>query len=185
MYHFFSDVGLGVITPSRPNFGRTNLKDWKSPAEAAAGFVALMEELKIDSYAVYGISGGGPTACTLAMNYPDRVKCLVLDSALTGGLKVEGTDEVQSNSFKTMVTSPIMPRGMRLFYEKKPVDFVVHNMEKMSTHTKEEQRQMAKEILEDPRRKVICDAMADVFVGPALYPESYESWYNDMDNDQK
>ena len=90
----FSDVGLGVITPSRPNFGRTNLKDWKSPAEAAAGFVALMEELKIETYAVLGISGGGPTACYLAMNHPDKVKCLVLDSAITGGLKIEGSDEV-------------------------------------------------------------------------------------------
>ena len=94
MFHVFSDVGLGVIVPSRPNFGRTKLKDWKSPTDAAAGFVALMEELKIDSYAVYGISGGGPTACTLAMNYPDKVKCLVLDSAITGGFKPEGTDEV-------------------------------------------------------------------------------------------
>ena len=94
VYHVFSDVGLGVIVPSRPNFGRTNLKDWKSPTEAAAGFAALMEELKIETYAVYGISGGGPTACTMAMNYPDRVKCLVLDSAITGGIKIEGTDEV-------------------------------------------------------------------------------------------
>ena len=94
IFSVFSDVGLGVIVPSRPNYGRTKLKDWKSPTDAAAGLVALMEQLKIDSYAVYGLSGGGPTACHLAMNHPDRVKCLVLDSAITGGLKVEGTEEV-------------------------------------------------------------------------------------------
>ena len=94
IFKVFSEVGLGVIVPSRPNYGRTNLKDWKSPAEAAAGLVALMDELKIGTYAVYGLSGGGPTACYLAMNHPDKVKCLVLDSAITGGLKVEGTEEV-------------------------------------------------------------------------------------------
>ena len=94
LFGVFADKGFRVIVPSRPNFGRTNLKNWKSPTEAAAGFAALMEELKIDSYVVYGISGGGPTSCTMAMNYPERVKCLVLEVAITGGLKVEGTDEV-------------------------------------------------------------------------------------------
>ena len=58
-------------------------------------------------------------------------------------------------------------------------------MEKMSTHTPEEARKVAEEILQDPRRKKICDAFSDVFVGPALYPEKYSSWYNDMENDQK
>ena len=94
IFSVFSDVGLGVIVPSRPNYGRTKLKDWKTSKDAAAGLAALMQQLKIDNYAVYGLSGGGPAACTLAMNYPERVKCLVLDSAITGGLRVEGTDEV-------------------------------------------------------------------------------------------
>ena len=76
-----------------------------------------------------------------------------------------------------------MPRGMRYYYEKNPVGFIVHNMEKMSTHTEEEARKVAEDVLKDPRRKAICDAFADVFVGPALYPESYDSWFNDMEND--
>ena len=82
-----------------------------------------------------------------------------------------------------MVTSPFMPRGMRYYYEKNPVGFIVHYMETLSTHTKEESRKAAEDIVKDPRRKAICDALADVFIGPALYPESYDSWYNDMDND--
>ena len=78
-----------------------------------------------------------------------------------------------------------MPRGMRYYYEKKPVDFIVHNMEKTSTHTGEEARKVAEDIVKDPRRMAISDALADIFIGPALYPESYDSWYNDMENDQK
>ena len=74
---------------------------------------------------------------------------------------------------------------MSYFYEKKPVDFIVHNMEKMSTHTDEEARKVAEDILQDPRRKALCDAFSDVFMGPALYPEAYPSWFNDMENDQK
>ena len=91
----FKNQGFGEIVPSRPNFGRTKLNgDWKTLAHQADGFIALMDELKIETFAVYGISGGGPLACTLAIKYPDRIKSLILDSAITGGLKVEGTDEV-------------------------------------------------------------------------------------------
>ena len=56
-------------------------------------------------------------------------------------------------------------------------------MEKTSTHTDEEAKKVAEEIFNDPKRRAICDELADVFVGPALYPESYETWYNDIDVD--
>lgn len=80
--------------PSRPNYGRTKLTgEWKSLDHQAEGMAALMDELKIETFAVYGISGGGPLACTMALKYPDRVKALILDSAICGNLKVEGTDE--------------------------------------------------------------------------------------------
>ena len=77
-----------------------------------------------------------------------------------------------------------MPRAMRYYYEKNPVGFIVHFMEKTSTHTEEEAKKVAEEIFQDPQRLAICNELADVFIGPALYPESYETWYNDMDNDQ-
>ena len=145
-------MGFGVIVPSRPNYARTNLANWKTPAEAADGLAALMEELKIDSYVLYAISGGGPLATTLALRHPDKVKCLVLDSAITGGLKVEGTDEVQSSTHAKLVGSPLMSKGMDAFYAKKPADFIVHFMAKASTHSTEEAKQIASEILADPRR---------------------------------
>ena len=128
-------MGFGVIVPSRPNYGRTNLTNWKKPSDGADGFAALMEELKIDSYVVYGVSGGGPLSTTLALRHPEKVKCLILECAITGGLKVPGTDEVQTSTFKNVVGSPFFPRAMAWFNAKKPADFIVHLMEKNSTHS--------------------------------------------------
>ena len=178
-------MGFAVICPSRPNYGRTNLTNWKKPEEAADGYAALMEELKIDSYVVIAFSGGGPLATTLALRHPEKIKCLILEVAITGGLKVPGTEEVQTNTFKKVVSSPFFPRGMAYFAAKKPADYVVHFMEKNSTHSAEEAKQQAVEILADPRRAAMVDVVTDMMVGPAVYPECYDSWYNDMDNNQK
>ena len=55
------EKGFCVVTPSRPNYGRTKLNnDWRKAPEAADGIAALMEELKIESYAIFAASGGGP-----------------------------------------------------------------------------------------------------------------------------
>ena len=77
-----------------------------------------------------------------------------------------------------------MPRGLGYYYEKNPVGFVVHFMSTTSTHTEEEAKVVAEEILQDPRRKAMCDQLIEATIGPALYPESYETWYNDIDVDQ-
>src|SRR4051812_22605240 len=72
------------ITPSRPGYGNTPLSDLnKTPKGTADLFIALLDELKIQEAIVVGISAGGLTALEMAANYPDRIQCLVLMSALT------------------------------------------------------------------------------------------------------
>ena len=138
------EKGFCVVAPSRPNYGRTKLtNDWKKAQEAADGLAALMEELKIDSYAVFAASGGGPQTCHLALKYPDRVKCLILDGAITGGLRVEGTEKVQNNTHKMLVTSPSFPRGMHYFQRSKPLKYVEHILESMSSAPEEERKKQA------------------------------------------
>ena len=77
-----------------------------------------------------------------------------------------------------------MPRGLGYYYEKNPAGFIVHFMSTTSTHTEEEAKKVAEEILQDPRRKAMCDQLTEVTIGPVLYPESYTTWYNDIDVDQ-
>lgn len=76
-------IEFQLITPSRPGYGKTPLNNHKTPKDAADLFVALLDELKIKEIIVYAISAGGLTALTLAALYPNRVKKLLLVSAVT------------------------------------------------------------------------------------------------------
>ncbi len=72
-----------LITPSRPGYGNTPRSDSVSPEQAAELFAALLDELKLKSVTVVGISAGGLSAIALASNFPDKVAKLILISAVT------------------------------------------------------------------------------------------------------
>ncbi len=72
-----------LITPSRPGYGKTPLKENKTPRQAADLIVELLNNLSIDNVIVYGISAGGLTAIELAANYPETVSKLILASAIS------------------------------------------------------------------------------------------------------
>lgn len=79
----FDTEQFHLITPSRPGYGKTPLGANKSPKQAADLFVALMDHLSLDQVIVYGISAGGLTALELAALYPQRVKKLIMASAIS------------------------------------------------------------------------------------------------------
>ncbi len=72
-----------LITPSRPGYGRTTLKNNKTPEQAADLFTELLNYLALEKVIVYGISAGGLTAIELASNYSNRVSRLVLASTIS------------------------------------------------------------------------------------------------------
>lgn len=72
-----------LIIPSRPGYGHTTLTRYENPGAAAELMILLLDALGIAEVAVYGISAGGPTAIELAGKYPQRVKKLILASAVT------------------------------------------------------------------------------------------------------
>lgn len=76
-------INFQLITPSRPGYGKTPLDNHKTPKDAADLFVALLDELHITEIIIYAVSAGGLTALELAAHYPDRVKKLLLVSAVT------------------------------------------------------------------------------------------------------
>ncbi len=84
-----------LITPSRPGYGKTPLFNLVSPKDTAELFIALLDELELKSVIVFGISAGGLTAIELASNFPDRVKKLVLVSAVTKKWMTEKDDTYQ------------------------------------------------------------------------------------------
>ena len=75
------DNNTMCIIPSRPGYLRTPLDIGKTPGAAADIMIALLDELGIETTAVLGWSGGGPTAIELTQRHPERIKGLILLSA--------------------------------------------------------------------------------------------------------
>lgn len=75
--------GFRVLTPSRPGYDST--PSWVGPSAqtAADALAALLDGLAISSVDVIGISAAGPTALAFTLQYPRRVRRLVLESAVT------------------------------------------------------------------------------------------------------
>lgn len=71
-----------VVLPSRPGYGRTPLSTGRTPSEQASAYAAMLDALGLNTAAVVGISGGGPSAARLASLHPDRTTALVLCCAL-------------------------------------------------------------------------------------------------------
>jgi pimeloyl-ACP methyl ester carboxylesterase len=79
----FLGTGLRFIAPSRFGYLRSPMPEDVSPAAQADHFVALLDELGIESVPVVGISAGGLSALQFALRHPQRCSALVMVSAVS------------------------------------------------------------------------------------------------------
>jgi pimeloyl-ACP methyl ester carboxylesterase len=75
--------GYSVLTPSRPGYDSTPSDVGKTAQEAADALTELLNELQMPIVDVIGISAAGPTALAFAQRHPDKLRKLVLESAVT------------------------------------------------------------------------------------------------------
>ena len=74
--------GFSVLTPSRPGYDSTQDSVGRTAQDAADAMAALLDALEIRVADVIGISAAGPTALAFAQRHPDRLRKLVLESAM-------------------------------------------------------------------------------------------------------
>lgn len=80
----FVDLGMTVLVPSRPGYGRTSTRFGNSPEECADLAAELCATLGVEVLdAVVGISAGGPVAVAMAARHPDLVRKLILECAVS------------------------------------------------------------------------------------------------------
>ncbi|WP_096274455.1 alpha/beta fold hydrolase [Paucisalibacillus globulus] len=82
-YEALVESGYSIITPSRPGYGGTSKEIGESLNTACDYYVRLIDYLKINKVHLLGISAGGPSAIFFASKYPERVRTLTLQSAVT------------------------------------------------------------------------------------------------------
>lgn len=75
--------GFRMITPSRAGYGKTSKELGESLAKACQFYVRLLDYLHIEKVHILSISAGGPSGLYFAAHYPERVKTLALQSAVT------------------------------------------------------------------------------------------------------
>ena len=78
-----TEYGFSVLTPSRPGYDSTPSEVGESAQAAADALAALLDALQLSTVDVIGISAAGPTALAFVQQYPNRVRKLVLESAVT------------------------------------------------------------------------------------------------------
>ena len=76
-----------------------------------------MTHLGIEKYVVFAESGGGPIGLQMALKFPQKVKALLLQAAITGDFRHAHYDQTMSDRMKSVTISPSAAR-LGAFYIK-------------------------------------------------------------------
>jgi len=82
-YRSLVENGFKIITPSRAGYGKTSKVVGESLSKACAYYVELLNHLDIEKVHLISVSAGGASGLYFASHYPERVKTLTLQSAVT------------------------------------------------------------------------------------------------------
>lgn len=77
-----SEAGFRLVAPDRPGLGRSDPRPGRRLLDWAGDVAALADQLQVDTYAVVGVSGGGPYALACAAGAPERIQAVGLVCAL-------------------------------------------------------------------------------------------------------
>jgi pimeloyl-ACP methyl ester carboxylesterase len=109
---FLSDVWL--IAPDRPGFGRTDYIEGLTTVENWPNDIAaLADHLGIEKFAVFGPSGGGPSALACAWKIPERLTAVGVFASV-GPFNEETKEGLKSIIIALWDKAPKMPRLFKL-----------------------------------------------------------------------
>lgn len=82
-YEELLEQGYSIITPSRAGYGNTDPLLGSDLQTACHAYLTLLNQLNIERVHVIAISAGGPSGIFFASHYPERVRSLSLQSAVS------------------------------------------------------------------------------------------------------
>ncbi len=105
--------GVRLIAPERPGYGLSSFQGQRTLSHWAADTTALADALGIPTFAVAGISGGGPYAAACAALLPDRVLATALVSPVGPMAGPERPAKIGRGHYSTFQLLPRVPHFYR------------------------------------------------------------------------
>lgn len=158
----FRKCGFRIIAPSRPGYLGTPLKFGKTAGEQGDLMAALLEALGIPSALMLGASGGGPAGYQLAQRHPGKVKALMVIDGIA--MNYSKADDINAAE-KWMYLSRSGQWLMGFFFKHCPAAVVKSFLRTESTLEKHELGQRVKDIVKDPNKFALIDAMFKTMIG--------------------
>ncbi len=142
----FRVSGFRVIAPSRAGYLGTPAGYGTTHEKQADMHAALLDALKIDQAVVVSVSAGGPSAYSLAQNYPDKVKALIpIDAVSMAYTKLQEISKAEQFLYLSRPGIWFVDYLMKHF----PASMVQNFMKTESTLEKHDVKKRVKEVIGD------------------------------------
>jgi len=158
-----SAAGFRIVGWSRPGYLRTPISAGRTIEEQADAGARLLDALGHDRVAIYGASGGGPSAIQFALRHPDRVWALVLECAISGRFVVPRAVVI---SYWLLYYNAILGLQRRLIKNRRRSAIKMFVAGDGSLDPKEVER-MIDTVSTDPDRLRILDQLVAVMMPPS------------------
>lgn len=103
--NYMLEENVRMISWSRPGYLRTPLSTGKTIFAQADLLAALLDYLDISPVAINAFSAGGPVALAFAIQHPDRVWAIIMESAVT--MRYEPETKIQRFLFHFFLNDPV------------------------------------------------------------------------------
>jgi pimeloyl-ACP methyl ester carboxylesterase len=167
--------GARLISYDRPGYGASSPVPGRTVGDAAADCAAIMDELAIERFATWGISGGGPHALACAALQPDRV---VAVASLAG---VAPFDAPGINYFRGMGSDNIVEFGLAMAGREHIEPFAQRSAEEMLGASAAEITEMLASLVSPPDRAVMDGSIGEYWTSilPTTFASGAGGWVDD------
>lgn len=173
--NYMLEEGLPIVSWSRPGYLRTPLTAGKTMKEQADLLAALLDFLDIESVSVNAFSAGGPVALEFAIQYPDRIHALILESAVTR--RYEPETGIQRLLFHFFLNDPVTWL-CNLLAEYAPEQIIKSFIDIESDFDEQTIRDLLQQVMRDPEKEQVMMGMIKSISPFSLRKKGLE---NDLD----
>lgn len=151
-YDYLLKAGYTLICPSKPGYMRTSIDVGNTFEKQADMFAELLDKFAIkEKVTVIGLSMGGPVVLQFALRHPDRVRCVIMQDAVSKQYLV---NKKAANSFLGKVfLNPVIANFMGYilyrYTQLSPVGTFKQFLSDESTYTKTQIVKISKELMAD------------------------------------